>query len=386
MICQPFKSLKLLAASVCVVLTVPLAEAIAHDPPASKWRVSCFAYRDTNRNGLYDMADRPYAGLEVRMVRPDGSRTRAFSNISGFANFDLGIGQYHKMDIFAVGPHQVEAVPSAGFITTSDARAQTLTFVENKNAGGGLVAENNCVPMGVAPELFVAGTVSKADLGEGVNVHLVSSGGSSAPLPLDENGVFYELLEPGKYVVRITDASTGKALERNVELTSHPVVLSTVTSLEQPSASTQPLKTVTFDDLTVSDTLYEIPSGYGGLFWWQWIATHNKFYKGNGYVNGTISSEFIAYDSSGQPGYMWTENGETFDFVGTYINVAWPLGEKAPVMVKAWRGDKLVHTDKLFLRITGSVYLSADYRGITKLEFTHPNSERIVIDNFSFRK
>lgn len=320
------------------------------------------------------------------MVRPDGSRTKAISNISGFANFEMGIGQYHKMDIHSIGPHQVEAVPPSGFKTTSDARAQTLTFVENKNAGGGLVATNNCVPMGVAPKLFVKGAVSRLEFRGGVKVELVTKNGDATNLNLDENGEFVHHAEAGAYKVRFKDEASGKLLERAIDLSAHPIVLSLLKSMDRPEVSSRTIKTVSFDDLTVSNTLYEIPSGYGGLFWWQWIATHNKFYKGAGYVNGTQSGEYIAYDSSGQPGYMWTENGETFDFVGTYINVAWPRGELAPVHIKAWRAEELVHHDTLLLSTTGSVYFAADYRGITKLEFTHPNSERIVIDDFTFRK
>ncbi len=386
MIGQPSSAIAFLVVAAVLALCLHQPPASAHQPAPSKWRVSCFAYLDTNRNGLYDMADQPYAGLEVRMVRPDGSRTKSISNISGFANFEMAIGQYDKMHIFSTGEHQVEAFAPTGFKTTSDARAQTLTFVENDKAGGGLVATNNCVPMGVGPNLFVAGAVSLPDFKDGATAELVAKSGDAAELSLDENGVFFHHTEAGTYKVRITDKASGKKLERAIDLTTHPVVLSLVKSVDTPSETDKPVKTMTFDDLTVSDTLYEIPSGYGGLFWWQWIATHNKFYKGAGYVNGTKSGEFIAYDSSGQPGYMWTENGETFDFVGTFINVAWPQGEQERVHIKAWRGEELVHHDTLFLRTTGTLYFAADYRGITKLEFSHPNSERIVIDDFTFRK
>ncbi|MEM7425097.1 MAG: hypothetical protein AAF441_03310 [Pseudomonadota bacterium] len=374
------------AASLTACLLLGGSPSEAHDPPASKWRVSCFAYRDVNRNGLYDMADRPYAGLEVALIRPDGSRTRSFSNISGFANFEMGFGNFDKMQIYEAGEHTFEAYPPTGFETTSDARAQTIEFVQHDRAGGGMVAKSNCVPMGLAPKLFVAGTVSQKDLGADIVAELVPAAGKPVALKLDDKGIFFQHAGPGNYTARFADKSSGKILERPLELSEHPVVLSVISSLDQPQAKQGPAKTVTFDDLTVSDTLYEIPSGYGGLFWWQWIATHHKFYNGYGYINGTSSGEFIAYNSSGQPGFMWTENGETFDFVGANINVAWPEGQEERVHIKAWRGDQLVHHDTLFLRTTGSLYFAAGYRGITKLEFTRPNSERIVIDDFSFRK
>ena len=145
------------------------------------------------------------------------------------------------------------------------------------------------------------------------------------------------------------------------------------------------MRTASFDELTPSDTLYEIPFGYQGLRWWNWIATHQKFYRGAGYINGTVSSEYMAYNSSGQPAHAWREGDKPFDFLGCHVNVAWPRGEEEPVITKAWRGNKLVHTDTLRLDTAGSIYFQAGYRGITKLEFAHGNYERIVVDDCHFR-
>ncbi|MEM1198596.1 MAG: hypothetical protein AAGI06_04730 [Pseudomonadota bacterium] len=367
-----------------VLLSLPQSPVLAEEETGpEKWRISCFAYRDDNRNGIYDMADRPYGGLVVEFERPDGLTVLGRSNISGFANFDMAFQNEEKGQITEEGVHIAKAVPPNGYKMTSDAGRQEITFKAQKNAGGRMVAANNCVPMGVAPVLFIGGSVKRS---EKTTATITREGGAQEELALDELGTFYKLVEPGQWILRFTDAASGKSLTRKVQVKSHPVILSTLTNLTETAPASKPVTTVSFDDLTVSDTLYEIPSGYGGLYWWNWIATHHKFYRGNGYVNATVSSEFIAYNSSGHPGTMWSEDGTTFDFVGTYISVAWPRAEKDFIYLKAWKGDELVHSDKLRLETSGSVYFQANYRGISKLELTSGNYERIVLDDFSFRK
>ncbi len=351
-----------------------------------KWRISCFAYRDDNRNGIFDMADRPYGGLLVEIERPDGIVVQGESNISGFANFDMAFGNRDKGQIYQAGLHKAKAVPPNGWETTSDAGEQEIMFVERKNAGGRMVAGNNCVPIGVAPALFIGGSVKRKSPDHKISVSVTPEGLGEVKLKLDDRGNYYTPVKPGKWLLRVVDDVTGTRIERDIHIKSHPVVVSEITDFDEPDALKKPLVTVSFDDLTVSDTLYEIPSGYGGLYWWNWIATHHKFYRGAGYVNGTVSSEFIAYNSSGHPAVMWSEPGTTFDFVGTYIGVAWPRAERDFIYVKAWKGEDLKHTQKLRLETSGAIYFQADYKGITKLEFTSGNYERIVLDDFSFRK
>ena len=64
----------------------------ASEPPKSTLHFSRFVFRDVNRNGIYDMGDRPFAGLSVRLVRPDGSEVVMQSNLGGFANFNMSAG------------------------------------------------------------------------------------------------------------------------------------------------------------------------------------------------------------------------------------------------------------------------------------------------------
>ncbi len=372
-----------LVALCALCLRIPATGASSEIGP-EKWRISCFAYRDDNRNGLYDMADRPYGGLIVQMTRPDGRVVQAKSNISGFANFDMAFGNEAEAEIYQAGVHKARALPPKGWVATSDAHQQQITFAERQNAGGRMVAVNNCVPIGVAPELVITGRVKRQSPDQKLQVSL--SPESVPAVALDDEGSFSVPVTPGRWRIRVTDQASGAFVDREVLVKSHPVRLSTLSLSTPRPAAKGTLTTVSFDDLTGSDTLYEIPSGYGGLYWGNWIATHHKFYRGSGYLNAAVSAEYVAYNSSGHPAVMWSEKGTTFDFVGTYISVAWPRAERDLITIKAWRGDALAHTETLRLKTSGAIYFAAGYRGITKLEFSSGNYERIVLDDFSFRK
>ena len=138
-----------------------------------------------------------------------------------------------------------------------------------------------------------------------------------------------------------------------------------------------------FDTLTASDTLYELPYGYASLNWINWIATHQKLYKGAGYINATVSSEYMAYNSSGHPATVFSD--EPFDFVGTYIGVAWPNAEKHEIVVQGLRKDELVYEDKFKGSTAGAVYFDADYRNVTRIVFASEANWQLVIDDAEFR-
>jgi hypothetical protein len=125
--------------------------------------ISCFAYRDTNRNGVYDLADRPYAELEVFLLRPNRSEVSAKSNAAGFANFPMSLGGW-RADVRKPGSYTARAVPAPGWRITSGNGTQTVMFRRQPGSPAGIVAEKTFAPVGVAPDLTVTGTL-KSDVG-----------------------------------------------------------------------------------------------------------------------------------------------------------------------------------------------------------------------------
>jgi hypothetical protein len=132
----------------------------------------------------------------------------------------------------------------------------------------------------------------------------------------------------------------------------------------------------------LSSDILEIPRGYDGVDWQYFVATHNRNYVGEGYINNTMSGEYVAYNASGHP--VAAGSDVPIDFVGGYFGLAWMASEGEVLTVKAWRQDKVVYEDQFELSSLGPVYFDADYRGVTRVEFGTKHFWQFVCDNLEF--
>ncbi len=132
-----------------------------------------------------------------------------------------------------------------------------------------------------------------------------------------------------------------------------------------------------------TSAVFEVPSGYGGLNWYNFVAMHERFTGGPGYINTTVSGEFIAYNSSGHPAIVSSD--KPFDFVGAYFGVGWNDAEGETLLVKAWSGEQAAYEDRLVLSATGPVYFAADYRRVTRIEIRTEHYWQAAIDDFAYR-
>jgi hypothetical protein len=351
----------------------------------TKLPISCFIFRDNNRNGRYDVADRPYAGLLVKMERPDGDSISVNSNISGFANFGMLL-DFDDAEVFSPGEHSIQATPADGWQISSDNESQTLNFIKMAGSPSGLVAEQTCEPIGVMPALEISGRVESdgADSTKQVqSLSAVSFEGDIIKIEYSDDGRYSFPVTQGDWQVRLLTADQMQ-WSRNISVKDASVEVSMISSGGSSSEPIKaPMRQVGFDDLTPSDTLFEIPNDYGQLSWLNWVATHQKLYRGSGYINSTVSSEYMAYNSSGHPAVISSD--KPFDFVGVYIGVAWPPAEKDYAIIQGWRGTELVYQDKIRLSTAGSRYFDADYRSITRLVFSTEKYWQLVIDDFKYR-
>ena len=352
--------------------------------PNASWKHSCYVYRDVNMNGVFDMGDKPYGNLWIDLMRPDGSETGIYSNIDGFANFRVSLGD-RDAEIFEPGTYWISAVYPPGWDSLSSTHEQEYVFVEKSNVGGKLVPKTTCAPIGVAPILSIGARIVPAPGLEVEDYKITATGsdGLTHPIAFDLNGNLDMFADRGNWTLEFADPEGKTVYSRTVFVEYGSVELSTI-DLGKPRDARPKgdVRRLGFDDLLTSDNLFEIPSGYCGLNWRNWIAVHNRFYSGAGYVNLTVSSEYVAYNSSGVPALVWSD--KPFDFVGTYIGVAWPRGEEDVVTIKAWRGSELAYSDSLHLTDNGPIFFDADYRQITKLEISSGNYERIVLDDFQY--
>lgn len=339
--------------------------------------ISCFAFRDVNRNGIYDLEDRPYAGLMVEMTGPSDDAS-TLSNISGFANFPMSLNNDDR-PVNRAGTYAFRPIAPDGHSFTVAGVPQTLTFTELPGSPAGLTADPTCAPIGVAADLRIIGSV-----GRGVDASSsaisVSSNGPDLPIDAFEGEYFFTTAEPGTWTVSVdgTDMSS-----RTVEVDDHPVYVSAPNDDRDSFDALSDDVTIDFEGFTESDTLYEMPNGAGGLNWRNWIATHHKLYEGAGYINATTSSEYIGYNSSGHPAVVSSD--EPFDFVGTHLGVAWPDGELFDIVIQGFRGDEVVYEDRVRASTEGALYIDADYRSITRMEISSEGSWQFVADDMHFR-
>ncbi len=379
------------AAAAAATLAAGVARAAADNAPpaaddaAALWKFSCYAFRDVDRSGVFDMGDKPFADLAIVLTPPGGAETVQFSNVDGFANFSTATGGGAGIDVARPGPYRLHAEAPPGFVATAGGE-QTLVFREDAVVPGGLAIEESCAPVGVAPDLAVSGRVAPPP-GAGiadVTLTLADATGAAETVAPDQDGRFAVAGRPGTFTLIARHAPSGSSQARQVVVARHAVRLSEIDlgAATKPGAETLahgPERIIGFDDLVGAGGIFEVPSGYGGLSWRNLIAVHNRFYDGPGYVNGTESGEFVAYNSSGAPASVWRD--QPFDFRGAHVAVAWPRGAEGDVIVKAWHGDDQVHEDRLAVSPGGGTFFAADYRGVTRVEFSHDLHERIVLDD-----
>ncbi|MFZ1680032.1 MAG: hypothetical protein WAT70_03340, partial [Rhizobiaceae bacterium] len=146
--------------------------------------ISRFAFRDSNRNGRFDLGERPYAGLVVELAQSGRDPIRRTSNIAGFANFRLALGNAER-EISAAGELAFTAIAPDGFrITTPEPTATTVAFAQPESPGG-LFIDPLLPLVGVAPVLTLSGNA-----GPGATVAFVAPDGSAHETQAGEDGRF----------------------------------------------------------------------------------------------------------------------------------------------------------------------------------------------------
>jgi hypothetical protein len=330
--------------------------------------ISVFLFRDMNRNGLYDLADHPMSGILVDgmgMERP----IWATSNGAGFANFTMS-GTQTDATIMFEGTYDFSVrVPPRWFVTTENAE-QTIEFELMPGSPADLVAVPPPSMVGLAPELWVSGQLP--DSLDGQALVLTGPDGTDHAVPLDGTRAFEFAASPGGW-------SSDIAPDKRIEIDDTPVQIGQ--AWWTSANSNEEAVVVTFDDLQ-SEGVRKVPSGYGGLRWDNFVMTHRKFYDPEGYRNGVMSGEFLAYNGSGHPTSISHE--EPFDFVGGYFGVSTLDAQGETLTITGWRGEDQIYQEEMTLSALGPTYLAAQFDAVTRIEFRTAHYWQFTADNLAF--
>ena len=196
----------------------------------SRLNISVFTFSDRNRNGIYDLEDKPLANIAVRMTRPDGSSRITRSNINGYTNFEMQLGG-SDADITVVDEnYRFETLPPLGWEITTGNKRQETRFRQVSGSIAGMGAETPPKVVGLTPALTVSGVVP----GSGAGTALAQKkDGESVSSRIKDTGDFSLTLAPGDWELSLKSSPTDKPVVRPVQLSWTPVVV----GFSQPSPS-----------------------------------------------------------------------------------------------------------------------------------------------------
>lgn len=355
-------------------------------PESSYFTLVSFVYRDVNRNGIYDLEDRPFQSLSVRLTRPDGSEVTRETNRVGFANFAMKLDA-RDVDIREAGEYRLSLEGGNDWIVTSNNASQTIQLKPLVGSPSGLVLDRPIAYVGVAPALTIRGRLIDSNASSKQadrSLLLESPSGENRDIQILDTGYFLVSAETGDWKCKVV--ADGKiVLSKVLTVGTVPVIVSdsffTKDSVDQVSAESV---TVGFDHIIEAVAgISVVPTNYEGLEWNNWSLVHQDFHSDLTNVNLAVSSGFIAATILGTEASV--EADEPFDFVGGNFGVLWPEGTEDEIIIQGWRGSELVYEDRFYGSTLGTVYFLADYRSITRLEVGHESNWHVACDDLEFR-
>jgi hypothetical protein len=337
--------------------------------------ISGFVFRDVNRNGTYDLADRPMEDVAVAMTSFTGDNVIQLTNSNGFANFSMSVHQ-PDADIAHPGEYVFDVLVPDGWSLTTGNGKQVKQFRVLPGSVADIVAEPPFVAVGLAQDLVIRGQIAEG--GAGAELTVSDPAGATQVLSPQSDGSFSFPATPGRWVLHARDPGSTDAIERTIDVQAVPVQLSRIVFGQPDRPQARVLSIVDLESVSEKD-IKEMPNGVGGLSWWNFVVLE----VAPSYANGAHSGNHIAYNSSGHPARIYHD--APFDFVGGFFAVAWARSNGETLHLRAWRGDELVNSDTIILSNLGSVWFDADYRGITRLDIHTEHYWQFVSDDLTFR-
>lgn len=340
---------------------------------AGEMNISQFVFRDLDRNGRYDLGEGPYAGLPVRLIQTGRDPVVRNANLSGFANFVMS--DQDEGDILTPGPLEFVMEPPDGLeVTTGNLRQHSVAMALD-GAPASLVIDPPLPFVGVAPILTIESG------GPGVDAMTCSSGEATVEARIDAaSGALVCAVSPGEWTVA-WELENGGAVDRTVTVEHMPLRVPAPLAGEAVGVE---VAIASFDDILSSENIQEVPGGHAGMLWHNFVAAHRKYYEGWGYINGTSSGQFSAYNSSGHPARMFAD--APFDVLGMTVSVAWPDATRIPVRIEAIRDGAVVAMDEFFGSNLRPIRFDPGWNGIDEVRVSHGTYWQVVVDDITVRR
>ncbi|MBZ9678649.1 hypothetical protein [Mesorhizobium sp. ES1-1] len=353
---------------------------------------SSFVYFDVDRDGEYGVGDRPMAGIMVRLQDEAGKVVMATrTNNAGFANFPMSM-KSRKAVIRAAGDWRFSVSVPPGWRATGANEVQARHIDHMPGSPTGLVSREMLSPVGLAPPRSLAGWISD----DAHSTRRISDDARPGGRIRDDGTPTLAVLRDGAVVETRTlppgaafrvdlpeDADafsiTGGGLDRWLALSPYPVDLGLLSSRTDRLASDAVLETIDFDDVT-GRTFRKIPSGHAGLSWRNLNAMARDYTKDSqGYVNGNVSGDHVAYTSSGLPAEFSCDR--PFGFHSVMLTAAWLSSEGEVALIESWLGDQLVASDHFALSALTPVHYAPMLRAVTRVRLSTTHRWQLVLDD-----
>ncbi|MBZ9736585.1 hypothetical protein LB534_18105 [Mesorhizobium sp. CA18] len=339
-------------------------------PTSGKLNFSSFVYMDVDGDGAYGQADRPMAGIVVRLYDERGTfLASARSNAAGFANFPMS-SKRRSAAIQRPGVYRFSVSVPPGWRASSANQDQTVRLRDAPGAMVGLIGEALPKPVGLAPGRTLNGRTPAAT---GVTLSVMAKGQllESRALPADAAFRFPLGVEADEIVI------AGSGLDRRLKLSGYPVDLGLLVSgALSPGAA---LRAIGFDDITPRG-LCKVPSGHAGLDWRNLNAmARDHTANSEGYVNGNVSGAYIAYTSSGHPAEFGRD--APFGFHSVMLTAAWLASEGETARVESWLGEELIASDEIALSALAPVQYAPMLQAVTRVRISTRHHWQAVLDD-----
>jgi len=339
-------------------------------PTSGKLNFSSFVYMDVDGDGAYGVADRPMAGIMVRLYDEHGTfLAAARSNAAGFANFPMS-SKRRSAAIQRPGVYRFSVSVPSGWRASSANADQPVRLREAPGSMVGLAGEGLPKPVGLAPGRMVSGSTPA---GAGATLSVMGKGRllESRALPPDAAFRFPLGVDADEIVI------AGSGRDRRLALPAYPVDLGVLASGALAPDAT--LTVIGFDDITPRG-LCKVPSGHAGLDWRNLNAmARDHTANSEGYVNGNVSGAYIAYTSSGHP----AEFGRAgpFGFHSVMLAAAWLASEGEVALVESWLGEDLVASDRIVLSALAPVHYAPMLKAVTRVRISTLHHWQVVLDD-----